>query len=127
MLTIYICVAKVNINCFPMYFLALPYVQPAWLANAADDPSYKPRIQRISAVPMKEESEYHDPDENASSTSPVSPNAHPPPTPPSHKNSAPPIPPRHRVGLTRIHYMYLGILYTLYYDNYNWDSDLYVM
>ena len=77
--------------------LSFPPIQPAWLANAADDPSYKPRIQRMSAVPMREFLEYHDSDENASVTSPVSLNAHPPPTPPSHKNFAPPIPPRHRV------------------------------
>ena len=87
-----------------IFFFPLPaHAQPAWLANAADDPSYKPRIQRISSVPMREDSEYHDPDENAPATSPVSPsssNAQPPPTPPSHKNSAPPIPPRHRVYLS---------------------------
>ena len=66
------------------------HVQPAWLANAAEDPTYKPRIQRISSVPMKEDSEYHDPDENAS-TSPLSPSSNAqPPTPPSHKNFVPP-------------------------------------
>lgn len=68
---------------------------PAWMQCVAD-PNYKPRIERISAVPMADDPEYQDPDLQQQAQSPASPvGPSLPPATPSPKGHAPPLPPRH--------------------------------